>query len=83
MNLKMKDVTYIANGDEVSYWKISEIFIRGNNIASISLKEGLLEKIEEEKELALSVPQLPPQKVNITPNRGGSMTRGRGAPLSI
>jgi hypothetical protein len=50
MNLKIKDATYIANCDESSYWKISEIFVRGNNIASISLKEGLLEKIEEEKE---------------------------------
>ena len=51
MNLKLKDVTYIANGDEVSYWKMTEMFIRGNTIASINLKEGLLEKLEEEKEL--------------------------------
>lgn len=58
MNLKLKDVTYIANGDEVSYWKIKEIFIRGNNIASINLKEGLLEKLEEEKESAMNVPRI-------------------------
>ena len=55
MNLKIKDITYIANGDEISYWKINEIYVRGNNIASINFKDGLLDKLEEEKELALSI----------------------------
>ncbi len=54
MNLKINDVTYIANGDEISYWKINHIYVRGNNIASITFKEGLLDKLEEEKELAIS-----------------------------
>jgi U6 snRNA-associated Sm-like protein LSm4 len=49
MNLKLKDIIWTSfNGEK--FWKVPEGFIRGNNINSIQLKEGFLEKIEEEKD---------------------------------
>jgi hypothetical protein len=50
MNLKIKDGTYIANGGKVTYWSIAEIYVRGNNIASLSFQEDLLDRLEAEKE---------------------------------
>lgn len=51
MNLKINDAIYSSKTND-KFWKISEIYIRGNNINSIILKDGLLEKIEEQSELA-------------------------------
>lgn len=50
MNLKINEVTYSAKLNPKDY-KITEIYVRGNNINSLSLKEGLLEKVEEQTEL--------------------------------
>jgi U6 snRNA-associated Sm-like protein LSm4 len=59
MNLKLKDIIYTPEGSETSM-KIKESYVRGNNINSMQFREGLIEKIEEEKEL--SVPNLPRKK---------------------
>jgi hypothetical protein len=53
MNLKIKGITY-TNSDASKFWKTAEGFIRGNNIASISFPEDLIDKIEQEKESKLS-----------------------------
>jgi hypothetical protein len=53
MNLKIKDIIYTPEGGEKSL-KIKECYVRGNNINSIQFKEGLIEKIEEEKELSVT-----------------------------
>lgn len=55
MNLKLRDVIYTSS-DGNKFWKINEEFIRGNNINSIQFKEGLLEKIEEDKQLRINMP---------------------------
>jgi U6 snRNA-associated Sm-like protein LSm4 len=55
MNLKLKDIIYTSS-DGNRFKKVSEGFIRGNNVNSIQFKEGLLEKIEEEKDLKFNMP---------------------------
>lgn len=55
MNMKLKDIIYTSSDGE-KFWKTSEGFIRGNNINSIQFKEGLIEKIEEEKERLMNIP---------------------------
>jgi len=51
MNLKIIDVIYSAKDNSKVDYKINEIYVRGNNINSINLQEGLLEKLEEKSEL--------------------------------
>lgn len=50
MNVKISDAIYSSKTKSKDL-KISEIFIRGNNINSIIMKEGLFEKIEEQSEM--------------------------------
>jgi hypothetical protein len=57
MNLHIKDATYIANGEETSYWKMSQIYVRGNNIASIRFQEDLLDRLEEERDNVTNIPR--------------------------
>jgi len=58
MNLKIKDIIYTAGAGEKSL-KIKECYVRGNNINSIQFKEGLIEQIEEQKELsATNLPRI-------------------------
>ena len=54
MNLKLIDVIYTTS-DGNKFVKVPEGFIRGNNINSIQFKEGLLDKLEEEKESRMNV----------------------------
>lgn len=55
MNLKLKEITYTSS-DAEKFWKVPEGFIRGNNIKSIQFKEGLIEKLEEQKEKMMNIP---------------------------
>lgn len=55
MNLKLKDITYTSS-DAEKFWKVPEGFIRGNNIKSMQFREGLIEKLEEQKEKILNIP---------------------------
>ena len=55
MNMKLKDIIFTSSDGE-KFWKAPEGFIRGNNINSIQFKEGLIEKIEEEKERMMNIP---------------------------
>ena len=50
MNVKISDIIYSSKNKSKDL-KISEIFIRGNNINSIIMKEGLFEKVEELSEM--------------------------------
>ena len=58
MNLKINDAIFSSKNND-KFWKITEIYIRGNNINSIILKDGLLEKIEEQSELATLQTNIP------------------------
>ena len=51
MNLKINDVVYSAQDNPLKDYKINEIYVRGNNINSIHLQDGLIEKLEEKTEL--------------------------------
>lgn len=51
MNLKIVDVVYSAQDNPLKDYKINEIYVRGNNINSLHLQDGLLEKLEEKSEL--------------------------------
>lgn len=51
MNLKIIDVLYSAKDNSLKDYKINEIYVRGNNINSLYLQDGLLEKLEEKSEL--------------------------------
>jgi len=51
MNLKIIDVVYSAHDNPLKDYKINEIYVRGNNINSLYLQEGLLEKLEQKSEL--------------------------------
>ncbi len=55
MNLKLKEITYTSSDGE-NFWKVKEGFIRGNNIKSIQFKEGLIEKLEDQKEKIANIP---------------------------
>jgi hypothetical protein len=60
--MKISDAIYsskIKNKD----LKISEIFIRGNNINSVTMKEGLFEKIEEQTEMESLHKNIPRNKI--------------------
>jgi hypothetical protein len=61
MNMKISDAIYsskLKNKD----LKISEIYIRGNNINSVIMKEGLYEKIEEQTEMESLHKNIPRKK---------------------
>ena len=51
MNLKIIDVVYSAQNNPLKDYKINEIYVRGNNINSLNLQDGLIEKLEEKSEL--------------------------------
>ena len=51
MNLKIIEVVYSVKDNPLKDYKIREIYVRGNNINSLYLKDGLLEKLEEKSEL--------------------------------
>lgn len=58
MNLKIRDIIYTPRGGDKSL-EIIESFVRGNNINSLQFREGLIEKIEEEKEMsATNLPRI-------------------------
>ena len=85
MNLKITN--FISNNKENDqFFKADEIFIRGNNIASLNFEENLLEEITKEKELEKQINlinQKQPTFLNKKRNEGatrgrGGMVRGRG-----
>ena len=85
MNLKITN--FISNNKENDqFFKADEIFIRGNNIASLNFEENLLEEITKEKELEKQmnlINQKQPTFLNKKRNEGaargrGGIVRGRG-----
>lgn len=61
MNLRFKDGIYTSS-NATSFWTVPEGFIRGNYVSSIQFKEGLLEKLEEIKEINANAANNIPRK---------------------
>ena len=67
--------------DATSFWKIKEIFIKGNNINCVQIREEVVKKVEEEKDMPIIEQNINTNKsmlINEYKDKERDSSRGRG-----